>query len=59
MPKIRNKMEKNYYEQFIIMKSAIETNKQEMRSNKQYSDEKMTKFTEQFKNNDFRNNRSD
>ena len=38
-------MEKNSDEQFIIMQSVIETNKQEMKSemkaNKQDSDEKM------------------
>ena len=49
MPKGTNKMEKTSDEQFIIMKAAIENNKQEMKddmkSNKQDSDEKMILFT--------------
>ena len=49
IPKVSNKTEKNYDEQFIIMKSSIEANKQEMKPNKQDSDEKMTKFIEEFK----------
>ena len=32
-------------EKFIIMQAAIEYNNQDMRSKKQDSDEKMTKFT--------------
>ena len=43
-------MENNYYEQFIIMKSVIETNKQEMKSeteaNNKDSNENMTKLSE-------------
>ena len=34
-------------EQLIIMKTAIEDNKQEMKANKQYSDEKMSKSSEE------------
>ena len=41
-------MENKYYEQFIIMQTIIEANKQEMISNKQDSNEKMIKFTEEF-----------
>ena len=36
-------------EQFIIMQAAIEANKQQMKNNKQDSDEKMMKLTEDFK----------
>ena len=36
-------------EQFIIMQATIETNKQDMRSNKQESDKKMMNTTEDFK----------
>ena len=39
-------MENNYNEQLIIMQAAIEVNTQDMKANKQESDEKMTKFTE-------------
>ena len=46
MPQVANKMENNYDEKFIIMQSADEYNKQEMKSNKQESDEKMTKLSE-------------
>ena len=46
MPKVSNKMENKSDEQFIIMQSVIETNKQEMKDNKKDSDEKMTKFIE-------------
>ena len=42
-------MEKNYDEQLIIMQASIESNKQEMKVNKQASDDKMTKFIEEFK----------
>ena len=45
MPKGINNMENKYEKRFIIMKYAIESNKQEMKSNKQDSDEKMTQFT--------------
>ena len=46
MTKGSNKMENNYNEQLIIMQAAIEVNTQDMKANKQESDEKMTKFTE-------------
>ena len=46
MPKVSNKMDKNPDEQFIIIKAAIDSNKQEMKSNKKDSDEKMMKITE-------------
>ena len=36
-------------ENFIIIQAAIESNKQDMKSNKQYSDEKMMNLTEDFK----------
>ena len=36
-------------EQFIIMKVTIEANKQDIKDNKQDSDEKMMKLTEDFK----------
>ena len=49
MTKGSNKMENNYNEQLIIMQAAIEVNTQDMKANKQESDEKMTKFTEEFK----------
>ena len=42
-------MDNNSYDQFIIMKAAIEANKQEMRANKQDYNEKMTSLTEEFK----------
>ena len=42
-------MENNSDEQFIIIKSAIEVNKQEIKSNKQDSDEKMMQSTETLK----------
>ena len=42
-------MDNIYDEKIIIIKSAIETNKHKMRANKQDSDEKTTKFTEEFK----------
>ena len=41
MLKLINKMENKSDNQFIIMKGAIEANKQDMKSNKQDSDEKM------------------
>ena len=41
-------MENMSDEQFIIMKYEIEANKQEMKSNKQESDEKMAQFTVKF-----------
>ena len=49
MPKIGNTIDNKYVEQFIIMKSSIEENKQEMKSNNQDSDEKMINLTEKFK----------
>ena len=42
-------MENKYDEQLITMQVAIKDNKQEMISNKQDSDEKMTKFKEEIK----------
>ena len=48
MPKLTNKIENKYYEQFIIIKTAIESNKQEMKSKNQDSDEKMTQLTVKF-----------
>ena len=42
-------MEKNSDEQFIIIKDAIEYNKQEMKPNKQDSDEKLMQSTETLK----------
>ena len=48
MPKGTNNMKKHYDGKFIIMQAAIESNKQEMRPNKQDSDEKMTQFTVKF-----------
>ena len=47
--KVSNNTETNYYKQRIIVKSTIEANNQETKDNKQDSDEKMTKFTEEFK----------
>ena len=38
-------MDNKYDEQFIITQDTIEANKQEMRSNKKDSDEKITRFT--------------
>ena len=49
MPKGSNNMDNNSDEQFIIMQSTIESNKQEMKANKQHSDEKMVKLAEDFK----------
>ena len=48
IPKVTNKMENRSDEKFIIMQATIESNKQEMRSNKQDYDEKMTQFTVKF-----------
>ena len=42
-------MGNNYDEQFIIMQATIKDNKQEMKSNKQDSDEKIMKLKEDFK----------
>ena len=42
-------MDKKSDEQFIIIKSAIKANKQDMKSNKKDSDNKMMKLTEDFK----------
>ena len=41
-------MEKHSDEQFKIMQYAIEANRQEVRANKQESDEKMTQSTVKF-----------
>ena len=49
MKKVSNSMDNQSYEQFIIMQATIESNKQEIKINKQDSDEKMTKFIEDFK----------
>ena len=46
MPKGSNNMDKNSDENFIIIQAAIDSNKQEMKANKQYSDEKMMKIIE-------------
>ena len=46
MPKGSNNMENKSDENLIIMQAAIESNKQEVRANKQYYDEKMIKSTE-------------
>ena len=46
MPKGSNKMDKKSNEQFIIIKAAIDSNKQEMKSNKKDSDDKITKLSE-------------
>ena len=48
MPKGTNNMDNKSDEKFTIMQAAIEANKQEMKSNKQESDEKMTQFTLKF-----------
>ena len=45
MRKVRNSIDNNYDEHFIIVKAAIEANKQDMKAKKQDYDEKMTKFT--------------
>ena len=42
-------MENESDEQFIIMQAPIESNKQDMKSGKKYSDEKIIKFPEEFK----------
>ena len=42
-------MDNKYYGQFIIMQATIETNKQEMKPNKQYPDDKIMKVTEYVK----------
>ena len=49
MPKISNKMYNKSEEQFIIIQASIEANNPDIKSNKQESDEKMTKLTEDFK----------
>ena len=49
MSKGSNKIYNNYDEQFMIMQSEIEANKQEMKSKKQDSDEKMMKLVEYLK----------
>ena len=49
MPKGINKMDNKYHEQFITMQASIEVNKKEMKYNKQDSDDKMLKVTEDFK----------
>ena len=42
-------MDNSSDEQIIIMKAKIETNKQDLKANKQDSDEKMMNLTEYFK----------
>ena len=42
-------MDKNLYEQFIIMQDAIESNKQDIKYNKQEPDEKIRNLTKDFK----------
>ena len=49
MKKGINNMDNKSDEQFIIMQAATEANKQEMKSNKQYSDEKLKFIPEDFK----------
>ena len=49
MPKGGKNMEKRSDEWFISMQISIESNKQEVKANKQYSGEKMTKTAEEFK----------
>ena len=49
MPKRSNTIDNKCVGQFIIMRSSIEENKQEMKSNNQDSDEKMINLTEKFK----------
>ena len=49
MPKLSNNMDNKSYEQFIIIQSTIEANKQEIKYNKQYYDEKMMKLIKYFK----------
>ena len=49
MPKGSNKMDNKSDEHFIVMKATIESNKKEIKVNKQYSDEKMMKLAEYFK----------
>ena len=46
MPKGRNNKDNEPDEQFIITQSTTEVNKQDMKVNKQASDDKMTKFIE-------------
>ena len=49
MTKGSNKIYNKYYELFIIMQVPIEANKQDMKFNKQDFDDKIMKFTEDFK----------
>ena len=49
MPKEIKNMDNKYDTQLIIMQSPIESNKKEMKSNKQNSDDKMMNPTEDFK----------
>ena len=49
MPKGRKNMDNKSDEHFIIMQAKIEANKQKIKSNKQYSDEKMMKLIEDLK----------
>ena len=44
-----NNIDNNYDEHFIIMQATIEDNKKEMKYNKQDSDDKIMKLTENFK----------
>ena len=46
MPKGSNNMDKNSDENFIIIQTAVDSNKQEMKSNKKDSDNKLMKITE-------------
>ena len=49
MPKVSNKMDNKYDENFIVLQAAIEDNKQEIKSKNQHYDDKMMKLTEDFK----------
>ena len=49
MPKGSNNMDNKYDKQFLIMKSTIEANNQEMKPKKKESEEKVMKLTEDFK----------
>ena len=42
-------MYKKYDDQFIVMQATIEANRQEIKANNKYSDEKMLKLAEDFK----------
>ena len=49
MPKLDNNMYNNSDKQLFIMKAAIEPNKQDVKCNKQDSDDKITNVTKYFK----------